>query len=195
MHHVTKLAILALSSALLAGCATNLSKQAAISSRADVFAPAAADSSNVTGKAGLNISASVKTHRQYSCPLDHASSHGTADYKLVVNIDGQAATLDGAPKQETLTDVAHSHPESGEGVRYTFRQRYALAPGEHRIVIALPDDGVAVERKIVVKDGENSLVIEPVYNQRSGGKKVMATNDFHEGIKSIKLTLNGSQVN
>lgn len=183
--------ILALCSALMAGCTTGLSKQALLSSRSDVFTLLESEKPATAAKATLAINATLKTHRAYACPLDQHKEHGTPDYKLVINIDGQVLTLAGDLKQENLTEVPLGHPEQGEGVRYTFQQLVALTPGVHRVIVALPADGVAIERHVEIREGANRLAGTPVYNQTPGAIKTLAKGDFHAGISTLRLSLNG----
>jgi hypothetical protein len=88
-------------------------------------------------------------------------------------------------------------PEAGDGIRYRFNKNLRLKAGTHRIVVALPDDGVAVEREITLTEGKvNSLVLEPVYSTKPGKRRLEAysTTSFTEGIRSIRLTLNGRDI-
>lgn len=194
MKKGTKFCALALCIALLAGCAGSLGSQAAISSKSDVFSTVKENMPIPAGSSELNISASLKTHKEFDCPINLRHAHGTPDYRLVLNIDGQSLPLDSTLKDENLTGTAIGNPEQGEGVRYTFRQRLAIPPGEHRIIISLPGESIAIERTIIVDTGFNTLAIEPVYQRKKGMRQGKTAEDFHEGIKGLRTILNGNLV-
>jgi hypothetical protein len=194
MKRVTLICTFILVSACLTGCAASLSKQAAVSSRSDVFINNGDNIPIQAGQSDLNISASLKTHREFDCPINQQHSHGTPDYKLLINIDGQPLLISGELKEENLSAGA-GDPEAGVGVRYGFRQKLRLASGKHRLIVSLPDDGIAVARDIMLDEKTiNSLRIEPVYNSRSGSQRssTVPVADFHEGIKGLKVIINGA---
>ncbi|MBT0665576.1 hypothetical protein KI809_14805 [Geobacter pelophilus] len=193
MKRVTLICAIILISAYLGGCAASLSKQAAVSSRSNVFSSNGDTVPIQAGQSDLNISASLKTHREFDCPINQQHSHGTPDYKLLINIDGQPLLISGELKEENLS-AGSSDPEAGVGVRYNFRQKLRLASGKHQLIVSLPDDGIAVAREIVLDEKTiNSVRIEPVYNSRSGSQRssTVPVADFHEGIKGVKVTING----
>lgn len=181
----------------LAGCATGLSKQASVNSRSDVFTLNSNNEPISAGQTELNISASLKTHKEFDCPINQQHSHGTPAYKLLINVDGQALSITAELKEENLTNTSAGDPEKGNGIRYTFRQKIRLAAGKHRVIVSLPDDGIAVSKDILLDEKSvNSITIEPVYNSRSGSQRssVYADADFHEGIKGVSLVLNNSRL-
>lgn len=112
MKRMTTFYIITLISTLLAGCATSLSKQAMINSRSDVFSQISQNSAVPAGQADLNISASLKTHREFECPINKQHPHGTDSYKLVLNIDGQVAELNGRMQEEN-SDAGGSYGPRG----------------------------------------------------------------------------------
>lgn len=195
MTKTAKLASAFLCVALLAGCASSLSRQSTVSSRSDVFVTIGDNVPVAQGRSDLNIFASIKTHKEFDCPINLQHAHGTADYKLVLNIDGQSVTIDGAMKDENLSHAAIGNPEEGDGVRYSFRQRLSINPGEHRIIVSLPGEGIAIERTITVTAGLNTLAIEPLYNRRNGVAQKRGAEDFHEGIRALRTVMNGTPVN
>jgi hypothetical protein len=190
MNKIVSFGAMTLCVFLFTGCATSLSRQAALNSRSDVFTKVNESMAIMAGQAELSISARVKTHREFDCPINQQHSHGTPAYKLLVNIDGQALPITGELKEEKSVNATNVDQENGNGIRYTFRQRLRLAAGKHRLIVSLPDDGIAVARDILLDEkSANSLGVEPVYNTRSGPPRV---GDFHEGIKGLTLYLNGS---
>jgi hypothetical protein len=88
-------------------------------------------------------------------------------------------------------------PEAGDGIRYRFSKILRLKAGTHRVVVALPDDEVAVAREITLSDGTpNSLVVEPIYSTKPGKRRPgdLTTTNFKEGIRSLRLMLNGKEI-
>lgn len=197
MKKMTAIYIITIISALLAGCATSLSKQAMMNSRTDVFSQISPNSSIPAGHADLTISASLKTHREFDCPINQQHPHGTAAYKLVLNVDGQAAQLNGRMQSESSESRGVMDPEAGDGIRYRFGKNLRLKAGAHKIIVALPDDGIAVEREITLIEGDvNNLVMEPIYSTTQGKKMpgVYSTTSFKEGIRGVRLALNGRNI-
>jgi hypothetical protein len=197
MKWIKTVFIISLISALQAGCATNLSKQAMINSRSDVFSQINKNSNIPAGQTDLNISASVKTHREFECPINQPQAHGTAAYKLVLNIDGQVVELSGRMQNENNEAGGVMNPEAGDGIRYRFGNSLRLKAGIHKIIVALPDDGIAVEREItLIEGGVNNLVVEPIYSTTQGKKApgVYCSTSFKEGIRGVKLSLNGRNI-
>ena len=88
-------------------------------------------------------------------------------------------------------------PEAGEGIRYRFNKRLQLKAGAHRIVVALPDDGIAAEREIILAEGNvNSLVLEPVYGAAAykRGPGFYGVTSFTKGVSGFRLILNGKAI-
>lgn len=170
---------------VLNGCAQSsaLLKTSSTSVRTDIFQELT-NGGPVPGElADLHITATLKTHKPgvYSAK----DLHGTAGYTLLVNVDGQAVVLRGSQQMED------------DGVRYSFSRDLRLKPGTHSIVVALPADRIAVEKKITLVKGEvNSLALEPVYGNISEKRRPSAykTSSFEEGIRGFTLTFNGSGI-
>ncbi|GFO58420.1 lipoprotein [Geomonas silvestris] len=185
-----------LSLALLAGCANGygLIKENRASVRSDVFQEVA-DPAAVPGSyADLRINGVLKTHSaERSASVD---SHGTSDYRLLLNIDGQALTLAGGMRQENKESERLYDPEAGEGTRYRFTKVLRLKPGVHRLVVGLPDDQVAVAKDLHLKAEVNTLELEPVYGQKIGAGRPRndRARSFTEGIRSFRVILNGKEV-
>lgn len=182
---------------IISGCAENseLIKAKSASMRSDIFVEQMKGGVAPSGFTDLRITATFKTHK----PGMHSSSdlHGTPNYRLLVNIDGQVLLLRGSLQMENSEPVKLIDPEAGDGVRYRFSKNLRLRPGTHSIVIALPDDGIAVEREVLLTEGKmNSLVLEPIYGSKPGMRRPgsYGTSCFTEGISSIRLMLNDQQM-
>lgn len=167
---------------VLNGCAqsSSLIKTSSTSVRNDVFQELTNASPVPQESADLHITATLKTHKPgvYSAK----DPHGTPDYTLLVNVDGQVAVLRGTLQNEA------------DGIRYSFSKDLRLKGGIHSIVVALPGDRIAVKKEITLLNGEvNNLVLEPVYGSVSEKKRPSSTKvtGFEEGIRGISLTLDG----
>lgn len=180
--------------AVTSGCATSteLIKANSISTRNDVFQELTDVGSIPRGYADLRIAFSMKTHNPgiYSAK----DIHGTPDYKLLLNIDGQVVQLQGSLRNENSETVVLRDTEAGEGIRYQFNKHLRLKAGTHKVVIAIPADDLAVERVITLTDGScNRLTLEPVYSTKPAKRRPVAYSSlasFNNGIRSIRLTLN-----
>lgn len=194
MNGITMM-VLALTLLAAGGCSVDsaaLIRANSASSRMDVFEEPASAGTAPQGFSDLSITGSLKTHKPGAHSL--ADSHGTADYNLLVNIDGQATMVRAMLQQENSEPAKLVDPEAGSGIRYRFGTSLRLKAGSHRIVVAIPHDGVAVEKDVTLVEGSiNRLVLEPVYSSTpiSGRSSTYGTTHFKEGIRGIRLTLNG----
>lgn len=138
----------------------------------------------------------MKIHRPGYYLFD-SKAHGTSDYMLLVNIDGQAVRVKATLKEESVEPGTPRTAETGEGIRYLFATDLRLRAGVHRVFIALPEDAVAVEKEITLKNGsDNVLRLDPVY--RSAKKAGVRTSvyvsgepNFATGIRGLVVLLNG----
>lgn len=192
---IVKLLILSLMLTITIGCSGNLTVINAnkASIRTDVFDKVVNEKINKQGFTDLRIRASMKTHKPGVYSI--SDIHGTPDYRLLLNIDGQAVLLGGVLSSENSDQMKLADPEAGDGIRYRFSEHLLLKAGTHRVVVALPNDGIVVEREVVLTDGDvNNLVIEPVYGsvprKRLPGT-YSSTTSFKEGIRTVMLVLNG----
>jgi len=88
---------------------------------------------------------------------------------LLLNIDGQVVLLRGNLQSENSESSGLVDPEAGDGIRYRFSKNIRLKAGTHRVVVALPDDKIAVAKEITLVEGKmNNLVLEPIYNKTPG---------------------------
>jgi hypothetical protein len=192
-----KLLLLALSLTVMSGCAESsaLIKANSTSMRTDIYEELTNGGNAPQGFTDLRITATLKTHKPgiYSAK----DIHGTPDYKLLLNIDGQALLLRGNLQNENIDTLKLTDPEAGDGIRYRFSNNLRMKSGTHKIVIALPDDDIAVEREITLAEGTvNHLVVEPVYSTKPGKRQPgsYSLTNFKEGIRSFRLTLNGKEL-
>ena len=188
--------LLIMSLILLSGCAGSsaLIKTNSTSARTDIFEELTNGGLVPPGFTYLHMTATLKTHKPgiYST----TDIHGTPDYILLLNIGGQAVLLHGSLQRENIESRGLVDPEAGDGIRYRFSKSLRLKAGTHRIVVAIPDDGIAVEREITLVEGVNNLALEPIYTTTSGkgGPRAYSTTSFKEGIRGIRLMLNGQDI-
>ena len=189
--------LLMLSLMVLSGCAESsaLIKANSTSLRTDVYEELINGATTPQGFADLRVTTTLKTHKPgiYSAK----DIHGTSDYKLLLNIDGQAVLLRGNLQNENSESRGLVDPEAGDGIRYRFSKNFRLKAGTHRVVVALPDDEIAVAREITLVEGNmNNLVLEPIYSTKPGKKRLgmYGTTSFIEGIRAFRLMLNGREI-
>ena len=178
------------------GCAGSpeLIRTSSVSTRNDVFQELKDGGSSPAEYADLRIVFSLKTHKPgiYS----RTDVHGTPEYRLLINIDGQAVQLQGNLYKENIEPRGLRDPEAGEGIRYRFSKILRLKAGTHKIVVAIPEDGIAVEREITLSEGNNNLFLEPVYGSSTDKQRpgFYGVTSFTEGIKSFGVVLNGKSI-
>jgi hypothetical protein len=194
----TTLLLIIIMVAVLGGCAKSpaLLRESSVSLRSDVFEELTNGGGKIPeGFADLRLTASVKTHKPGL--FSAKDPHGTPDYLLQLDVDGQAVALRGALAEENLNPLDLEDPEAGEGIRYQFSKTLRLKPGRHSVIVALPADKVAVEKEITLVEKElNSLALEPIYGRVLEKKRPSANRvtGFEEGISGIRLTLNGRSI-
>lgn len=192
-----KMFLLALGLTVITGCAESsaLIKANRTSIRTDVFDELTGSASAPQGYVDLRVTSSLKTHNPGI--FSAKDIHGTPDYKLLLNIDGQAVQLQGTLRSENSEPTKLVDPEAGNGIRYRFSKNLRLKAGTHKIVVALPEDEVAVAREITLSEGGlNSLVVEPIYSAVPGKwpPRHLNTRSFKEGIRSLRIMLNGKEI-
>jgi hypothetical protein len=190
------LLILTMTGTLVSGCVNNsaLIRTSSTSIRNDVFQELSNGGPVPAGYADLRITSALKTHKPgiYSA----RDIHGTPEYKLLVNIDGQAVQLPSSLSKENVEPRGLRDSEAGEGIRYRFSSNLRLKAGTHKVVIAIPADEIAVERQITLPEGGNSLVLEPLYRSIPGKQRPAAygVTSFSEGIKGFWMIFNGESL-
>lgn len=191
--NIMKLLLLTMTLTVVGGCAESsaLIRANSTSMRSDVFEEIANGTIVPKGFADLHFTATLKTHNHgiYSVK----DIHGTSDYKLLLNVDGQAVQLQGSLQLENGESNGFRDAEAGEGTRYRFNKKLRLKSGTHRVVLAIPADDLAIERVITLAEGSsNTLVLEPVYRQTPVKPRIgIGKTSYKEGIKGISLILNG----
>jgi hypothetical protein len=181
-------------SAVLAGCAGDgeMIRDMRTSNRHDVFQELPKSGPIPSGYADLRIVSSLKTH----LPGIYSGKdiHGTPEYKLLVNIDGQATQMPGDLREENSEARGLRDPEAGEGIRYRFSKNLRLKAGTHKIVIAILKDEIAVEREITLaEESSNSLELKPIYRVAPGKRRpgFYGATSFMEGVKGFRVSFNG----
>src|SRR6266513_1223750 len=120
------------SALIIPGCATNKIATMSTEERHDVFQEVAHEESVPVGYVELTIVSTLKTRK----PDDYMwakTSHGTPEYTLLLNIDGQATRIKGDLTAEKTKSGGPWNPEAGEGIRYLFKITLRLKPGFHRV--------------------------------------------------------------
>ena len=176
-----------------AGCSGNRSLHSPV--RNDIR-PARAEPSPVPpGHADLTIVSSLKTH----LPGAHSfgtMNHGTNDYQIAVTVNGEEFRLRGELREEKSAPRGIGDPEAGRGIRYLFRKELRLKAGVHRVVAAIPGDGVRVGGEIRLAEGSSStLTLEPLYRATSLRSRPAAygRTSFLEGVKGFRLRHAGGE--
>ena len=192
-----RLCLLVMAISLLSGCAESsaLIKANSVSLRTDVFEELTNGATAPQGYVDMRVTATLKTHKPGIFSAEDI--HGTPDYKLLLNIDGQAVLLQGTLYKENREPMKLVDPEAGDGIRYRFNKNLRLKAGTHKVVVALPDDGVAVAREITLSEGNpDSMIVEPIYRTTPGKRKpgIYSTTGFFEGIRSLRVILNGKEI-
>lgn len=174
----------------MVGCAGNreVILKASTQTQQDVFH--VADTSQIVpGKALLKINFPVKT---YKGRLDGIYlKHSKPDYTAIINIDGQPIELTAEPFLEDLPGDFREYPEAGTGWKYVFKKTLQLEPGSHRITIAVPLSNVVVEKTLTVKQGENQLKLDPIYN--ASVSRYPHYPRFSKGLRGVDMQLNSSK--
>jgi len=104
------------------GCATNNFTTMSMEERHDVSQEVTQKEPASAGQAELTIEASVKTMKQQVL-LWSKTTHGTLEYTLLINIDGQITRIRGNLTEEKTKSEGPWNPEAGEGIRYFFKIR------------------------------------------------------------------------
>ncbi len=170
-------------------------RTASIGTRNDVFQELTDGGTVPQGYADLRIVSSLKTHRPGIYSIKDI--HGTPEYRLLLNIDGQVTQIRGDLREENTEARGIRDPEAGEGIRYRFNKNLRLKAGTHKIVIAIIEDEFAVEREITLAEGgNNTLALEPAYRAAPGKRRpgLYGVTSFKEGIRGVSLILNGKPI-
>jgi hypothetical protein len=193
-----KASLLVLMLTVLSGCAESsaLIKAGSSNLHSDVFREVSGTSPVPQGYADLTITSSLKTHSP-GIYYSGKEVHGTPEYTMLVNIDGQAVVLKGELQKEVSEPRGIRDPEAGAGVRYRFSKEFRLKAGVHKIIVGLPDDTVASAGQFTLSElSSNRLVVEPGYGAVPGTRRLggYGTTSFQEGVKRLRLSLNGQDL-
>ncbi|MBI2353801.1 MAG: hypothetical protein HYV06_02030 [Deltaproteobacteria bacterium] len=194
MRHTFSFFLLMAVLLIAAGCAGNheLIKAAGIGTRQGVFQEISPDAAPMPGYADLRIYSSLKTHLPGAYTVKDI--HGTAAFRIMVDIDGQTTELQGDPRRENSEARMARDPEAGDGMRYRFSKSIRIKAGTHRVLIVIPSDGIAQEQEITLTErSRNSLNLEPVYDATAGKKRIGSYGEtsFKRGIRGFRMVLNG----
>jgi hypothetical protein len=188
---------LILAMAFICGCALNpeLIKSGSVNTRSDIFKVVSNEEKMSLGYAELTIKAAVKKEK----PGDYIfgnNSPDASDRTLLVNIDGQVMSIKGKKREEKNHDIDLRDPEAGVGIRHIFSSKMVIKAGSHHLIIAIPEDNVAVEREIILLEGTaNYMLLEPIYRGtaiRKRGQGLLGSTSFHEGLRGFVVKLNGT---
>lgn len=169
---------------VVSGCANNrdLINKTSIATRSDVFTEVV-NLDVQAGKAIIDFSFAIKSNFYYL--MGTYGKHTAPPYRVNLNIDGQAAVLEAKPILEDKSPVDSNVPESGIGWKYQFSKQIALAPGKHKLTIALPIEDVIVEREVDLRSGTNSISVQPIYSRRN--LRPYKGENFTAGVKSLNI--------
>lgn len=172
--------------AVASGCANNrdLIAKASIATRSDVFNEVTS-SDTQTGRAVIDFAFAVKSNSYYL--MGTYGKHIAPPYRVHLNIDGQPIVLEAEPVLEDRTPIDSTIPESGIGWKYQFSKRIALAPGKHKLTIALPIDDVIVEREVELRTGVNLITVTPIYTRKN--LRPYKGENFTAGVKALDVVV------
>ena len=176
---------------MMSGCSTGsvLLKNCCNGTRTDVFQVVDDGGAIPQGYARLRIFSSLKVL------MLGDSLFGSKLTALVVNIDGQVIRISGMATEENSDARRLRDPEAGKGIRYTFTTKLQLNKGAHRLIVALPEKGVIIEKEVTLADGiENLLQLEPLYHRTPPRRHSFGETSFKEGILSFDANLNGNDI-
>lgn len=176
---------------LVAGCATGgrVVNSPPPAPRSGIFVETTEAGPLPGGTAEMEIRMRVKTpHAGYFLLGSGGIPHGTAEYTVLLNIDGQAVEWKLSGFEETrpaLDSNGTRTPEGGKGVVYVLKKKIRISPGSHRVFFSLPAEDASTGIDITVKEkGIYSLVLAPVY----GKGKRYPNGYFTKGVRKLRET-------
>jgi hypothetical protein len=164
---------------------------ARVGQRSDVFqvvnerAAAGADEVLVT------VSASIKTHKESSILFEPAK-HGSEEYRLVVEISGQSISLPVQIIEETTGTDPQTDPESGTGLRYSYKATVRLRPGRYIVSACLPTENVTSRQEALILSGSATITVRPLYRGSAGRKPASLRwlPSFKDGVSGLNIVVN-----
>ena len=171
----------------ISGCAINRETTllSSLTTRDDVFFEVSSSEAE-NSRAITDIKFSVKSISSRFFEIYY--KHSNPPLRVYLNIDGQTTILDAEPVLEDRSPINPDTPESGTGWRYQFNKRIALAPGKHKLTIAIPVDNMVVEREIELHSGVNTLTLIPVYKNESP-RRPSKYQHFSAGVKTLDVLI------
>jgi hypothetical protein len=185
--------------AILAGCGATTREIArmAQSVKEDVFTEVQAEGTVPANLSYLLVKTSIKTPLEgYYVLESKASMHGKPGYPFLLNIDGQAVLWEVEGRKETIPRYDEKgktsrDPDAGVGIKYSLEKRVELAPGIHKVFLALPGEDYFIEADISVKAGVHAVLeFRPVYRYKTYPTRIRT---FLKGIKQYEVYLNGAR--
>lgn len=140
-----------------------------------------------SGKAVMDVKLALKSNSWRFAEI--YGKHGNPPYRVQLNIDGQTTTLEAEPVLEDRSSFPARVPESGTGWKYRFSKQIVLAPGKHKLTIALPVDDVIVEREVELREGLNTIELTPVYSKRAL-RPYKGGQTFTAGVRTLDVKIN-----
>jgi hypothetical protein len=176
---------------LLTACAGNrdIISKMSVSTRQDVFQENQA-TLPVSGSALLKIDFQVKNNKSYF--INKYIKHTDPPYTLTINIDGQVVTFTDDPVLKNLSGDFRDNPEVGTGWKYDFKKKLVLQPGKHHISAAVPLSDVFIEKEMVLKEGENTLMLSPEY--KTSSTRYRNYPRFSYGLRGVIMKLNNQEL-
>jgi hypothetical protein len=139
----------------------------------------------------VSISASIKTHKE-SLMLIEPAKHGSDDYLLFIDINGQSINLPVQTVEETTDTDPLLDPESGAGLRYNYKTTIRLQPGRYTVSAYLPTEDVQTSQEIQLSGSSKDITVKPLYRGSSGRKPAALRwiPNFKDGVTGLKLLVN-----
>jgi hypothetical protein len=187
-HMIRKVIILAACS-MLAACAG--SNNVTMGMRSDVFQVSAEGAAAGKHDVPVTITASIKTHTE-SPILFEPAKHGSEDYRLIVDINGQCIIMPVRIIAETTATDPQTDPESGEGVRYSYKATVKLRPGTYTVTAYLPTENVKTSREVQISADSRYITVKPLYRGSAGRKPASLrwAPSFRDGVIDLNITVN-----
>jgi hypothetical protein len=139
----------------------------------------------------VTITASIKTH-SVSPLLFETAKHGSDDYRLIVDLDGQCIIMPVKITAETTATDPLLDPESGVGVRYSYKATIKLRPGRYTVSAYLPTENVKTSREVQVSGESGSIAVKPLYRSSAGRKPASLrwVPSFRDGVSDLNIVAN-----
>jgi hypothetical protein len=174
----------------LAGCAG--SNAARMGQRHDVFQVVKEGAAVGADEVLVTISALIKTHNKESGVLFETAKHGSDNYLLVVDINGQSLSMPFQTVEETTGTDPQADPESGSGVRYSYKATVRLRPGRYTVTACLPTENVLTSQDVQISAGSSKIIVKPLYRGLAGRKPASLrwVPTFRDGVRGLMIVMN-----